>query len=180
MHFRKQGLSVPEVFCHNKDFSCYLQQDLGDVTLYNAVETGRSKGSYDVKEKALLHKAMEALPALQFKGADKLDFSVCYPQPDFDARMVSFDLNYFKYCFLKATGLEFSEIQLENDFQKLSEILLHNASETFLYRDFQARNVMLVNGEYFIDFQRAKARILRRASFVWQAGPITWKNSKRN
>lgn len=172
MHFRKQGLSVPEVFCHSKDFSCYLQQDLGDVTLYNAVETGRSKGSYDVKEKALLHKAMEALPALQFKGADKLDFSVCYPQPDFDARMVSFDLNYFKYCFLKATGLEFSEIQLENDFQKLSEILLHNASETFLYRDFQARNVMLVNGEpYFIDFQGGRKGPVYYdvASFVWQA-----------
>ncbi|MDD3522381.1 MAG: phosphotransferase, partial [Bacteroidales bacterium] len=95
-HFRKQGLPVPEVYAHSRDFSCYLQQDLGDRILYNAVEEGRSRGNYNTREKKLLFKAMEALPALQFKGAEGLDFGVCYPQPEFDERMISFDLNYFK------------------------------------------------------------------------------------
>lgn len=171
-HFIKQGLNVPRVFCHSRDYSCYLQQDLGDVTLYNAVESGRSRGNYSPQEKALLEKVMEALPALQFRGAEGLDFGVCYPQPEFDERMISFDLNYFKYCFLKATGLEFSEIKLENDFRELSRVLLRNASETFLYRDFQARNVMLVNEQpYFIDFQGGRKGPIYYdvASFIWQA-----------
>ena len=171
-HFRKQGLPVPEVYAHSRDFSCYLQQDLGDRILYNAVEEGRSRGNYNTREKKLLFKAMEALPALQFKGAEGLDFGVCYPQPEFDERMISFDLNYFKYCFLKATGLDFSEIKLEDDFRKLSSVLLQDASDTFLYRDFQARNVMLVSDEpYFIDFQGGRKGPIYYdvASFVWQA-----------
>ena len=171
-HFRKQGLPVPGVYAHSRDVSCYLQQDLGDRILYNAVEEGRSRGNYSPGEKSLLFKALEALPALQFKGAQGLDFSVCYPQPEFDERMVSFDLNYFKYCFLKATGLDFSEIKLENDFRKMSAVLLRDASETFLYRDFQARNVMLVNDEpYFIDFQGGRKGPIYYdvASFIWQA-----------
>jgi len=171
-HFRKQGLPVPEVYAHSRDFSCYLQQDLGDRILYNAVEEGRSRGNYNTREKKLLFKAMEALPALQFKGAEGLDFGVCYPQPEFDERMISFDLNYFKYCFLKATGLDFSEIKLEDDFRKLSSVLLRDASDTFLYRDFQARNVMLVSDEpYFIDFQGGRKGPIYYdvASFVWQA-----------
>ncbi len=171
-HFRKQGLPVPEVYAHSRDFSCYLQQDLGDRILYNAVEEGRSRGNYNTREKKLLFKAMEALPALQFKGAEGLDFGVCYPQPEFDEMMISFDLNYFKYCFLKATGLDFSEIKLEDDFRKLSSVLLRDASDTFLYRDFQARNVMLVSDEpYFIDFQGGRKGPIYYdvASFVWQA-----------
>jgi aminoglycoside/choline kinase family phosphotransferase len=171
-HFFQQGLPVPRVYCHSRDYSCYLQQDLGDITLYNSVENGRERGNYDAREKELLFKVIEALPSIQFKGAEELDFGVCYPQPEFDERMISFDLNYFKYCFLKATGLEFSEVKLEDDFREMSRILLRNASETFLYRDFQARNVMLVDGNpYFIYFQGGRKGPIYYdvASFIWQA-----------
>lgn len=171
-HFEKQGLPVPHIYCHSRDFSCYLQQDLGDATLFQAVENGRSRGNYSNTEKELLCRAMAALPSIQFKGAQGLDFNVCYPQPEFDERMISFDLNYFKYCFLKATGLEFSEIKLENDFREMSRFLLESDSNTFLYRDFQARNVMLVNGApYFIDFQGGRKGPIYYdvASFIWQA-----------
>jgi aminoglycoside/choline kinase family phosphotransferase len=86
--------------------------------------------------------------------------------------MISFDQNYFKYCFLKATGLDFSEVKLEEDFKKMSDVLMRNTSSTFLYRDFQARNVMLVDGEpYFIDFQGGRKGPIYYdvASFIWQA-----------
>jgi hypothetical protein len=115
---------------------------------------------------------MAKLPSLQFLGADGLDFSICYPQPEFDERMISFDLNYFKYCFLKATGIEFSEIKLEDDFRRMSDILMRSTSATFLYRDFQSRNVMFHNNEpYFIDFQGGRKGPIYYdvASFVWQA-----------
>ncbi|HBG52724.1 MAG TPA: phosphotransferase, partial [Rikenellaceae bacterium] len=64
------------------------------------------------------------------------------------------------------------EIKLESDFRKMSAVLLQDPSETFLYRDYQARNVMLVNEEpYFIDFQGGRKGPIYYdvASFIWQA-----------
>ena len=171
-HFRARNLPVPEVYAHSDDFLCYLQQDLGNEILYDRVAAGREKGAFSAEEKSLLTAAIRALPALQFRGAEGLDFSVCYPQPAFDRQMIAFDQNYFKYCFLKATGLEFNEIKLEEDFGRMAETLLREAGETFLYRDFQARNVMLVDNQpYFIDFQGGRKGPIYYdvASFVWQA-----------
>ncbi len=171
-HFCTRGLPVPKVLAHDKTFSCYLQQDLGDDVLYKVISNGREKGRYDENEKALLKKSISLLPAIQFEGAEGFDFSVCYPQPEFDERMIAFDQNYFKYCFLKATGLEFSEIRLDEDFKRMCDVLMRNSSSTFLYRDFQARNVMIVDGNpYFIDFQGGRKGPIYYdvASFVWQA-----------
>lgn len=172
-HFRLKGLPVPQVLCVSENKEYYLQEDLGDVTLFNSVAIGRESGNYSAEETALIKNAVALLPKFQFEGGKGLDYSVCFPQPEFDQRMVSFDLNYFKYCFLKTTGLEFSEIKLYEDFQKISADLLCSGKEdTFLYRDFQARNVMLKDGNpYFIDFQggRKGPFYYDLASFVWQA-----------
>ena len=171
-HFLRQGLPVPEVYAMSADKQFYIQQDLGDNILFKMTEKGRTCGSFSNEERELLCKTMAKLPSLQFLGADGLDFNVCYPQPEFDERMISFDLNYFKYCFLKATGIDFSEIKLEDDFQRMSDILMRSTSATFLYRDFQSRNVMFYNGEpYFIDFQGGRKGPIYYdvASFVWQA-----------
>jgi aminoglycoside/choline kinase family phosphotransferase len=171
-HFSTKGLPVPKVLAHSDDFHCYLQEDLGDVLLFDAIATGRSCGSFSEEEKALLHKVVGALPSFQVTGAQGLDFSNCYPQPEFDKRMISWDLNYFKYCFLKATGLEFNESRLEDDFVNLSHVLLNDRASTFLYRDFQSRNVMIVNNNpYFIDFQGGRKGPVYYdiASFLWQA-----------
>ncbi len=172
-HFMLKGLPVPKVLCVSDDKYFYLQEDLGDITLFNQVASGRESGHYSDSEIELLKKTISALPKLQFEGGKGLDYSVCFPQPEFDARMIFFDLNYFKYCFLKTTGLDFSEIKLQDDFHKLSlDLLKTTCGDTFLYRDFQARNVMLVNDEpYFIDFQggRRGPFYYDLASFVWQA-----------
>ena len=171
-HFLRQGLPVPEVYGMSEDKKFYIQQDLGDNILFKMTEKGRTCGSFNEEEREMLRKTMAKLPALQFLGAEGLDFNVCYPQPEFDERMISFDLNYFKYCFLKATGIEFSEIKLEDDFRRMSDILMRSTSATFLYRDFQSRNVMFHNNEpYFIDFQGGRKGPIYYdvASFVWQA-----------
>ena len=171
-HFLRQGLPVPEVYGMSDDKTFYIQQDLGDNILFKLTEKGRTCGSFNDDEREMLRKTMAKLPALQFLGAESLDFNVCYPQPEFDERMISFDLNYFKYCFLKATGIEFSEIKLEDDFRRMSDILMRSTSATFLYRDFQSRNVMFHNNEpYFIDFQGGRKGPIYYdvASFVWQA-----------
>jgi len=171
-HFRDKGLRVPQVFSVSEDGMCYIQEDLGDKVLYDLVAQGRESGSYGSFECNLLCRTIEQLPKLQFRGAQGLDYSVCYPQPAFDERMVDFDLNYFKYCFLKATGLEFNEVELQDDFERLKADLLGEMGNTFMYRDFQARNVMIRDGEpWFIDYQGGRRGPIYYdvASFVWQA-----------
>ena len=163
-HFRSKGLNVPRVLAHTPDYSAYLQEDLGSDSLFDLLG---SEGS-----EQLVLKTIQYLPRIQFEGAPGLDWSLCFPQREFDARMISFDLNYFKYCFLKPSGLEFDEIALQDDFDRLSAALLGNMSDTFMYRDFQTRNVIIRDGEpWFIDFQGGRKGPIQYdvASFVWQA-----------
>ena len=171
-HFRQKGLPVPEVYAQSDDQSFYLQEDLGDTLLFDAIEKGRKSSVFDESEKTLLRQTITKLPEIQFMGSDGFDFSYCYPQEEFNQRSILWDLNYFKYCFLKATGMEFQENRLEDDFLKMSDVLLRNQSATFMYRDFQSRNVMIRDGQpWFIDFQGGRKGPVYYdvASFLWQA-----------
>ena len=171
-HFGGQGLNVPRILAISEDQLSYLQDDLGNTSLFDLIENGRKTGLFSENEINLLKKTIALLPDIQYKGAENLDFSVCYPQPAFDRRTIFWDLNYFKYYFLKTSGIEFREDLIEDDFEKLATELLLNPTETFLYRDFQSRNVMIKKGEpYFIDFQGGRKGPVYYdvASFLWQA-----------
>jgi len=172
-HLREAGLPVPEVLAVSDSGMCYLLQDLGDESLFGLMESARTGGSYSPEQTSLLEKVMRVLPDIQFKGGVGLDYSVCFPCESFDRRSIFWDLNYFKYSFLKATGLEFHEARLEDDFDRLASVLLSDAPyDTFMYRDFQARNVMVKEGEpWFIDFQGGRRGPVEYdvASFLWQA-----------
>jgi len=171
-HFRAQGLPVPEVIACSDDELRYLQEDLGGIALFDVLKSGRESGDYTPEQRDLLLKTIRLLPRIQFEGAKGLDWSVCFPQREFDGRMIDFDLNYFKYDFLKLTRTEFNEIRLQDDFDRLKADLLRVPSETFLYRDFQARNVMIRGGEpWLIDYQggRKGPFYYDLASFVFQA-----------
>ena len=171
-HFYGRGINVPEILAVSEDESAYLQEDLGDCILFDMLTAARKTGEGMEKVQELLCKTMAMLPKIQFEGARGLDFSVCYPQPSFDRRMVMFDLNYFKYCFLKPSGLEFNEVLLQDDFERFANELLEEDTDTFLYRDFNARNVMVKDDQpYFIDFQGGRRGPIYYdvASFAWQA-----------
>lgn len=171
-HFLKHNIPVPRVVAVADDRMSYLQEDLGDTLLFGAIEKGRLTRSFSTDERRLLADTIRLLPDIQFMGAVGMDFSKCYPTAEFDTRSIMWDLNYFKYCFLKATGLEFSEDRLEDDFQALAEVLMRSKSSTFMYRDFQSRNVMIKDGQpWFIDFQggRKGPYFYDVASFLWQA-----------
>lgn len=171
-HFTGQGLPVPRVYAVSSDGLYYLQEDLGDRLLFDALVRGRMTGVWGTEEYELLRRTIILLPDLQFKGVQDFDFSCCYPLPEFDRRSVFWDLNYFKYCFLKGTKIDFDENLLENDFCVLAGILLEEEPVGFMYRDFQSRNVMLREGDpYFIDFQggRKGPYYYDVASFLWQA-----------
>ena len=177
-HFTRRQLPVPQVLAVSNDELRYLQTDLGTVSLFDAIRGGREAGGrYTLKEQELLKQTIRELPNIQIRGARELDFTQCYPQPVFDTDSVLFDLNYFKYCFLKATELDFHELKLEADFRLLAKDLTAAGDEQcFLYRDFQARNVMIQRSAdsvnvSFIDFQggRRGPYYYDLASFLWQA-----------
>ena len=171
-HFEAKGLPVPHVLWVSEDEMSYTQEDLGNTLLFEAIQHGRETGTFLPEEKALLEKTIRALAHIQIKGAEDLDWSVCFPVPSMDERAVRWDLNYWKYCFLKGTKIEFSEPKLEDDFDRLTAKILEQPAEAFLYRDMQSRNVMIKNGEpYFIDFQGGRRGPTQYdvASYLWQA-----------
>lgn len=176
-HFVRRQLPVPRVIVVASDEQRYLQEDLGTVSLFDYLRGGREAGGrYNQQEQQMLMKVIRELPNIQIRGARGLDWQNCYPQPAFDVDSVLFDLNYFKYCFLKPTGLDFHELKLEANFRMFAKDLTEEKNESFLYRDFQARNIMLVERAdgltpFFIDFQggRKGPYYYDLASFLWQA-----------
>ena len=163
-HFRLKGIPVPEVYAASDDAVAYIQEDVGDVALFGMIGSEASE--------EILCRTIRCLPDIQFKGAEDFDFSICHPIRRFDRRLVLFDLNYFKYCFLKPSGLEFDENRLQDDFERLADDLTSVDADTFMYRDFQARNVMVKDGNpCFIDFQGGMQGPIYYdvASFIWHA-----------
>lgn len=173
-HFAQRQLAVPAVLAVSDDEMRYLQTDLGCMSLFDALRGGRAAGGrYNEAERDLLHRTIRELANVQMRGARGLDWNNCYPQPAFDTESVLFDLNYFKYCFLKPADLDFHELKLEAAFRLMAKDLTAEEMDCFLYRDFQARNVMLdAQGKpYFIDYQggRRGPFYYDLASFLWQA-----------
>ncbi|MBO4665891.1 MAG: phosphotransferase [Paludibacteraceae bacterium] len=171
-HFHQLGLPVPEVYWVSEDEMSYTQEDLGDILLFDYIAPGRTSGEYSEKEKDMLGQVMRALAHIQVEGAKGLNWEVCYPVPSFDRRSVFWDLNYFKYDFLKLRGVEIDEVALEADFERLANRLLAAPCDVFMYRDCQSRNVMIKDSKpYFIDFQGGRKGPIYYdlASFLWQA-----------
>ncbi|MDL2314949.1 phosphotransferase [Bacteroidales bacterium OttesenSCG-928-C19] len=151
-YFRSQKLNVPEVFVVNDDYTIYLVEDLNDTTLYEYISAKETR--FDNTTLSIYKNTLKHLLDFQFAGQNGLDYSICYPRHAFDRQSMQWDLNYFKYYFLKLAQIPFDEQLLENDFETLIQFLLDADNDYFLYRDFQSRNIMLKDEEiYFIDFQ---------------------------
>lgn len=169
---RSQGLPAPEIYVVSDDGMRYLQEDLGDTSLFSLLMEAQKRGGYDEADIALLRSVIRQLPDVQWRTAEGFDFSVCHPSPELNHRGIQWDLHYFKYCFLKATGMEFEEERLEDDFDRLATVLLQDSDNAFMYRDFQSRNVMIRDGQpWFIDFQGGRRGPVEYdlVSFLWQA-----------
>ena len=178
--FKDADLPVPALLAVSDDRMVYLQEDCGDVSLYAFMTQHRqADGTFDDEALAALRATIRELPRFQLLPLSQHStlntqtfFSHCFPQQSMDRTSIMFDLNYFKYCFLKLKGVEFNEFKLQQDFERLADDLLEDQEDTFLYRDFQSRNVMLKDGKpYFIDFQGGRKGPIYYdvASFLWQS-----------
>jgi len=161
-HFRHHGLPVPEIYAEDLGQGAYLEEDLGDTTLFEFLSKNRSGEKVAAPALDAYKKVVEVLPRFQVEAGRDLNYDVCYPCASFDGQSITWDLNYFKYYFLRLAGIPFSEQALERDFQTLTQFLLSAPRDFFLYRDFQSRNVMLRDGNpWFVDYQGGRKGALQ-------------------
>src|ERR1051325_978030 len=171
-HFRRHGLPVPEIYADDLRNGAYIEQDLGDTTLFEFLVANRAGENVAPAVVDAYIKVVRMLPRFQIEAGRDLNYKVCYPRSSFDRQSISWDLNYFKYYFLRLAGITFSEQALENDFSRLTRFLLTAPRDYFLYRDYQSRNVMLLEGEpFFLDYQGGRKGALHYdiASLLYDA-----------
>ncbi len=172
--FRDIGLSVPEIHAVDEERHIYLEEDLGDTTLFDALNAAKKRepGGFPASMVPIYRRVVEELPRFQVLGGRAVDYSVAYPRAAFDRQSILWDLNYFKYHFLKLAQIPFNEARLEDDFIRFTDFLTEADTSHFLYRDFQSRNVMLRDGEpWFIDYQGGRRGALQYdvASILYDA-----------
>ncbi|NOY37331.1 MAG: phosphotransferase [Chlorobi bacterium] len=161
-HFRKHGLPVPEIYESAPSDFIYLEEDLGNTTLFSYLTEVREQEGLTAEIGDIYRKVIDHLVRFQVEAGKSADFSVCYPRQAFDQQSMLWDLHYFKYYFLKLAKVPFDEQLLEDDFHRFADYLLQTGTDYFLYRDFQSRNIMLVKGEpYFIDYQGGRKGALQ-------------------
>ncbi len=167
-HFKQQGLSVPTIFCTNDDVTIYIQEDVGSNSLLNILEQeGESENVFN-----LFKKSLQQLAAIQIKGNEGLDYSLCITAQEFGKEAILGDLLYFKYYFLDTLKIPYDKQAMLQDFEALSIYLSYTEHKYFMFRDFQSRNIMVENDKLsFIDFQGGMKGALQYdvASFLWQA-----------
>jgi aminoglycoside/choline kinase family phosphotransferase len=171
-HFRRHGLPVPEIYAEDLNHGAYLEEDFGDTTLFEFLSKNRAGEKIAPPAVEAYRKAIAVLPRFQIEAGRDLNYSACYPRGSFDRQSINWDLNYFKYYFLRLAGIPFSEQALEDDFDCLTNFLLSADCDYFLYRDFQSRNIMLHNGEpFFLDYQGGRKGALQYdvASLLYDA-----------
>ncbi len=171
-HFRNKQIPVPQIYAVSADLTTYLQEDMGNTTLFDFLSTTRETEGFSERIVDEYKKVLRQLPRIQLVAGKDIDYSYCYPRDAFDKQSMMWDLNYFKYYFLKLAKIPFDEQALEDDFQAFSDYLLAVDDNAFLYRDFQSRNVMLKDGEvYFIDYQGGRKGALQYdlASLLYDA-----------
>jgi aminoglycoside/choline kinase family phosphotransferase len=161
-HFRACGLPVPEIYAEDLDRGNYLIEDLGDTTLFQFLTAVRVTEQFPGEARALYCTVVELLPRFQIEAGRTLNYEVCHPRASFDKQSMLWDLNYFKYYFLRLAKIPFSEQALEDDFERFAEFLLQADRRFFLYRDFQSRNIMVREGApFFIDYQGGRRGALQ-------------------
>src|ERR1700730_10388064 len=171
-HFRRHGLPVPEIYAEDLRHGAYLEEDLGDTTLFEFLSKNRVSENIAPAAVEAYRKVVAVLPRFQIEVGRDLNYKVCYPRASFDRQSIAWDLNYFKYYFLRLAGIPFNEQVLEDDFGRLTKFLLSAGRDYFLYRDFQSRNVMLRDGHpFFVDYQGGRKGALQYdiASLLYDA-----------
>jgi aminoglycoside/choline kinase family phosphotransferase len=171
-HFKKEKMPVPEIYGQDLSKNIYIEEDLGDITLFDFLIKNRTSDDFPKNALECYKRAVDYLPKFQMLSGKTLNYKFCHPRECFDKQSIMWDLNYFKYYFLRLSKIQFNEQKLEDDFNKFADFLLEADKNYFLYRDFQSRNIMIRDNQtWFIDYQGGRKGALQYdiASILYDA-----------
>jgi aminoglycoside/choline kinase family phosphotransferase len=172
-HFKRFGLPVPEIYAVAEDEFFYLHEDLGDQTLFDLVTEERGKqGIFNEKLERLYAEAVQHLSYFQIEAAQGLDYSLCYEGAVYDQKAMHYDCQRFVVELVNRMAIPFDATRLQHDFDVLVSFLSAEPPHYFMYRDFQARNIMVKEGKtFFIDYQSGRKGALQYdlASLLYQS-----------
>ena len=183
-HFSSQQVSVPKLYAHSADYRYYIQEDLGNTSLYNFLPAPGEAHTQDLFK--LYQQSVDLLLSVHMKGSESIDFNHCYPTADFDALSIQWDLEYFKYYFLKLNDLSYDEYALQEELNQLRDMVAAIPRNCFMVRDFQSRNIMIHDAApVLIDFQGGRRGPYQYdlVSLLWQARanlPHQWKDELKD
>ncbi len=170
--FLESRINVPEIYSENLEENIYLIQDLGNIQLLSWLFSNRTADSFSPKAIDIYKKVIQELVRIQIVAGRNFDYSKCYPYTEFDEKAIQFDLNYFRLNYVDALKLNYNGSKLKSDFDQFSKYLLKADNNYFMFRDFQSRNIMMVNETpFFIDYQGGRKGALQYdlASLLFQA-----------
>lgn len=180
--FEKYHLPVPEIIATNRDKRYYIQSDLGNTSLLDVLQ---AEGFTD-RVKMLYKKAIEQLTKFHWQASKEIDYSLCFSSTSFDRNAILSDLLYFKYYFADILKLDYDKNIFMEEIELWAKSFAAQKPQTFMYRDFQSRNILVKNEEvFFIDYQGGMLGLpmYDLASLLWQAKaqlPEEWKNELLN
>ncbi|MCD4773656.1 MAG: phosphotransferase [Bacteroidales bacterium] len=180
-HFKKHFLNVPEIYYEDLENNIYLIEDFGDIDLFSLIKKDKNKYSTEIIN--IFKKILTELIKFQLTAGKDINYNLCYPRKSFDKQSMLWDLNYFKYYFLKFADISLDEQELENDFHSFINILLKADNDYFMYRDFQSRNILICeNSPCFIDYQGGRKGALQYdvASLLFQVRAEMPNNIREN
>lgn len=167
--FQKFKVNSPKIYFISEDKKTYIQDFLGEKTLFNLLsEEGLSE---NVKEK--VKQTLVQLYHLQSSTEGKIDFSKTFEYETYDELPITHDLYYFKNFLIDVLEIYYHKSTLLIEFKELVHRIENLAPRGIMIRDFQSRNIMVNNkGEVgFIDYQSAMygPLIYDVVSFLYQA-----------
>jgi aminoglycoside/choline kinase family phosphotransferase len=180
--FAKHHLPVPEIVAKSGDKQYYLLQDLGDTSLFDVL----NRDGFTPETKELFKKSIHHLAHFHWAAGKEIDYSLCFAANAFDRSQILSDLLYFKYYFADLLKIQYNKPALLEELEEWSKSLSSFRPQTFMYRDFQSRNIQVVGKEVsFIDYQGGMLGLPQYdlASLLWQARaqlPNDWKNELVN
>src|SRR3989442_6938060 len=77
-HFRRHGLPVPEIYAEDLSHGAYLEEDLGDTTLFEFLSNNRIGENIDPAVVEEYRKVFAVVPRFQIEDRRDLHYIECY------------------------------------------------------------------------------------------------------
>lgn len=148
-HLHGRGLPIPRIHASDIEKGWFVTEDFGSVNLQDLAAS-------TVNRVPLYERVIEVLFRLQIKGAEGFNPSWTCQTEKYDFTVMRrYESDYFKEAFLCTyLGLKKEWPELESPLNHLAAMASLAENGFFLHRDFQSRNIMVLeHGIGILDWQ---------------------------